>query len=98
MSAKLQAAVAAAAAAVPALAVGSIIPVQAEWTSYFGDELALNVFWEMPEAGTYTLESTTDNKTWSPAGEFKPRSASRFSIDNVQYTDPQVGYRLTKTA
>jgi hypothetical protein len=84
----------------PPLPIGSIIPSQVEWTGYFGTEYALNVFWEMPDPGTYSLESSPGpGKPWVPAGTLGHThpGSSRYSIDNVEYTDPQVAYRMTKT-
>jgi len=78
--------------------VGAVIPNTVRWFSYFNpNELQPVIAWDLPGPGTYLLESSTDLKTWSFAGEFKPNNAAVIQ-NNIYDETLYTAYRMTRTA
>jgi len=72
------------------------LPSYVGWVNYFGGEVQQRFFWELPSAGSYLLESSTDLKTWTSEGQFNPKNPATISL-NVEPSDTTVAYRMTKT-
>jgi hypothetical protein len=80
------------------VAVGGVLPAYVEWVNYFGSEVQQRVFWISPSAGTYLLETSTDLKTWSPAGTWTPSNEGAQWAEPIYPSDGVKAYRMTRTA
>jgi hypothetical protein len=67
-----------------------------EWYKNLG-VLQQKFSWYMPEAGTYTLQTSNDLGTWVDYGTFSPHSNSTYSLPYEQGA-AIVAYKMTKTA
>jgi len=82
----------------PTVPAGAIIPAQVSWQIYFGtNQLQQKLSWDMPGAGTYALETSTDLVKYSAYSTFTPHNAATYS-EPIEPGSPVLAYRMTKTA
>ena len=82
--------------------IGTILQTMVDWENYIVGEVKQRYFWESPEPGGYTLTSSADNVTWSPAGTWNPGSVgARYSINLEEGPDGKyiiLAYKMTRTS